>query len=585
MKRLSGAFAGAALLVAAACPAFAQDSKPKPEVEARALCDQAKGKHGKAAIELYDQAIKLDPSCIDAFIGRGGERRYTEPALALADFARADAIKDDFQPAASWYRIVVLLDVYLDRSAAWDEAERLKRRALKGAWSYVGAGTQELLAGHPDKAEEYFDKAGQNDSSIPLTWRFKAMAQYDYGNALARDTAAQAVKANTDDPGTAATMALVSNADDHASAARELDRILSETPKLAWARLAKAMVCVKNSKWEEALAACTAADAAAPGGPATSYLRSFALEGTGKLAEAESALNNAVNWDSNFPEALLRRGDLRLKLHDWSGALRDFEAWQRFAIDPQLQKMLTDKTTLAKNGKEREEGVIVSFNGYCQRARVFIEEGDFDRAEKDIETARTLEEKNERWRRLRIYLYAAKKDFPRMWELVQKMMDDGVEAIVTFFDPRVDGAKIFLALRKEAGFIEGLRKVTIKAARDQYLKAQVLYEAGMAIIEAKQSGFEPLLRESAAEYRKLCDTWKESPEVSGSYYNEACCWSLVGDLDKAFEALDKAIDTGYGKDGNAIVHMEKNDTDLAKMRKDSRWEAIVKKVKEKWAPK
>ena len=123
--------------------------------------------------------------------------------------------------------------------------------------------------------------------------------------------------------------------------------------------------------------------------------------------------------------------------------------------------------------------------------------------------------------------------------------------------------------------------MTVKAPRDQYFKAQAFYEAGMALITDKKSGFEPLLRESAAEYRKLCETWKDSDQVSGSYYNEACCWSLAGDLDKAFEALDKAIDAGYGQDTNEITHMEKNDTDLEKMRKDSRWDPLVKKMKDK----
>jgi Tfp pilus assembly protein PilF len=574
--------AAAALVAAMAAGVVAQDAKPKPEAEAKLLCEQARGKHGKAALEMYNQAIQIDPNCIEAYIGRGGERRHDEPALALADFSRADAIKDEFQPAASWLRIVTLLDAYLDRSAAWDEAERLKRKSQKGAWSFVGGGVQELLAGHPDRAEEYFDKAGQNDDSIPLTVRFKALAQYEYGNALARDTAARAAKEDPDDPGSAATLALTANADDAAAAARELDRILSEKPKLAWAHVAKAKVCVKQSKWDDALAACRAADAAAPGGPETAYLRGLALEGSGKFAEAEAALCFAVAWDANFPDALLKRGDLRVKIRDWAGALRDFEGWQRFATTPQAQKMLSDKIDAAKIGKEREEGIIVSFNGYCGRARVYIEEEDWDRAAKDLDAAKALEEKNERWKNLWVLLYAKKKDYPKMWEKVQEIIDSGVEGIFPFFNPAGDGNKVYLPLRKEALFLDGLRKLTIKAPRDQYFKAQAFYEQGMTIIGEKKSGFEPLLRESAAEYRKLCDTWKDWAEVSGSYYNESCCWSLCNDVDKAFEAMERAIDSGYGKDNGEIAHMEKNDTDLANMRKDARWEALLKKIKAKW---
>lgn len=570
-----------ALALALGGLAFGQDARSKPEAEAKLLCEQAAKKRGKEAVALYEQAIALDANCVEAFVGRGAARRYTEPALALADFAHADAIKDEFQPAASWYRILVLFDVYLDRAGAWDEAERLKRRS-RGAWSFVGGGVQELLAGHGDRAEEYFDKAHQNDDTIPFTLRFKALSQADYGNVLSRDTAAQAVKSDPEDPGSAATLAFAANLDDAASASRELDRILGETPKFAWTLLAKARVCVKQSKWDDALAACRAADALAPAGPETAYLRTLALEGSGKTAEAEAAASQAVAWDANYPEALLRRADLRLKLKDWSGALRDYESWKRFAIDPQMQKMLQDKITLAENGKARDEGVIVSFTGYCDRARIYIEEEDWDRAAKDLEMAKGLEEKNERWRQLWILFHAKKKDYAKMWESVQQVIDNGGNGVMVFFNRGGDGAKVFEALKKETVFLEGLRKVTTKTPRDQYFKAQAFYDQAMAMVADKKSGFEPLLRESAAEYRKLCETYKEAQEVAGSFYNEACCWSLANDVDKAFDALERAIEAGYGKDEGEIPHMEKNDTDLANMRKDGRWEALVKKVKGKY---
>ncbi|MCE9581688.1 MAG: hypothetical protein K8T20_04135 [Planctomycetes bacterium] len=573
--------------LALAVPAFAQDAKPKPDVEARALVDQAKAKHGKAALELYNQAIALDANCIDAYIGRGGERRYDEPALALADFARADAIKDDFQPLASWYRIVTLLDVYLDRSAAWDEAERLKRKSSKGAWAFLGTGVQKLLAGKYDAAEEDFDHVGLADAAIPCAWRFKALAQFEYGNALAKDAVQQAVKQNPDDPGTQATAALIQGSDDPAIAARELDRIFGEKPKFAWAMLAKAKVFAKASKWDETLAAATATDVASPAGAESAYLRGLALLSQYKYEEAESALARAVNWDANFPDALLKRGDARAKRHDWAGAVRDYEAWiVRFGQDEHDKIPVTAKIRDAQVKRDREEGVIVSFKGFCDRARVWIEEEDFDRALKDIETAKGLEEKNERWRRVTMFLWAKKKDWPKLWETAQGLIEAGGEAVVTFKDPNADGAALYKTLTKDPAFLDGLKGLTCKSPRDAYWKAQMYYDAAMPdMIKADAGKAGALLREAAAQFRKLTETWKEANETNGAYYNEACCWALVNEADKAFEALGKAIDSGYGKAPGDITHMEKEDTDFDNVHKDPRWEAIVKKVKEKWGEK
>jgi tetratricopeptide (TPR) repeat protein len=570
-----------------ALPVLAEDSKPKPDVEARALVDQAKGKHGKAALELYNQAIALDANCIDAYIGRGGERRYDEPALALADFARADAIKDDFQPLASWYRIVTLLDVYLDRSAAWDEAERLRRKSSKGAWAFLGTGIQKLLAGKYDMAEEDFDHVGKADADVPYAWRFKALAEFEYGNTLAKDAVQLAVKQEPDDAGTQATAALVQGADDPAMAARELDRIFGEKPKFAWAMLAKAKSFAKASKWDETLAATAAAETASPAGAETAYFRGIALLNQSKYDEAETALARAVNWDANFPDALLKRGDARSKRHDWSGAIRDYEAWVlKFGNDEHEKLPVTAKINEAKSKRDREEGVIVSFDGFLNRARVWIEEDDFDRAMKDIETAKGLDEKNERWRRVTMFYWAKKKEWGKFWEAAQALIDAGGEAAVTIKDPRADGGTLYKTLAKDPAFLDGLKGLVCKVARDAYWKAQIFYDAVMPdVYKADQAKAGPMLRESAAEFQKLVETWKDAPETNGAYYNEACCWALVNEADKAFDALGKAIDNGYGKDPGEINHMEKEDTDFDNIHKDPRWEAIVKKAKEKWGEK
>jgi hypothetical protein len=57
------------------------------------------------------------------------------------------------------------------------------------------------------------------------------------------------------------------------------------------------------------------------------------------------------------------------------------------------------------------------------------------------------------------------------------------------------------------------------------------------------------------------------------FYNLACCYSLDNNPDKAFEALNKAIEFGYvGR------NQYENDADLTKLKSDSRWNTISAKL-------
>lgn len=63
-------------------------------------------------------------------------------------------------------------------------------------------------------------------------------------------------------------------------------------------------------------------------------------------------------------------------------------------------------------------------------------------------------------------------------------------------------------------------------------------------------------------------------QVNGSdYYNMGCCWSLYGNKDKAFDALNKAADHGY----SARRDFE-NDGDLAPLKTDNRWTLLMQKL-------
>ena len=56
-------------------------------------------------------------------------------------------------------------------------------------------------------------------------------------------------------------------------------------------------------------------------------------------------------------------------------------------------------------------------------------------------------------------------------------------------------------------------------------------------------------------------------------YNLACSYALVGQPDKAFDALEHAIEIGY----QDVKHME-NDSDLNSIRSDPRYSAIITKI-------
>lgn len=58
------------------------------------------------------------------------------------------------------------------------------------------------------------------------------------------------------------------------------------------------------------------------------------------------------------------------------------------------------------------------------------------------------------------------------------------------------------------------------------------------------------------------------------YYNQACCYALANEKDKAFISLNKAIEFGL----NSKQQYE-NDTDLQSLKSDSRWQELLVKLK------
>jgi predicted esterase len=78
-----------------------------------------------------------------------------------------------------------------------------------------------------------------------------------------------------------------------------------------------------------------------------------------------------------------------------------------------------------------------------------------------------------------------------------------------------------------------------------------------------------------------------NPKDHGTAYNMACAYSLKNDVDKAFEWMNKAIDWGWGTGEGTLVNttkpishveMTRSDPDLENMRKDPRFDALIKRM-------
>jgi hypothetical protein len=78
---------------------------------------------------------------------------------------------------------------------------------------------------------------------------------------------------------------------------------------------------------------------------------------------------------------------------------------------------------------------------------------------------------------------------------------------------------------------------------------------------------------NAKQYRACADEYaKISPPTSGDAYNQACCLTLAGDRDAAFDRLRAAIDLGFTDLGAMTT-----DADLAALHGDPRWPPAAKR--------
>ena len=79
----------------------------------------------------------------------------------------------------------------------------------------------------------------------------------------------------------------------------------------------------------------------------------------------------------------------------------------------------------------------------------------------------------------------------------------------------------------------------------------------------------------AAKQFALAAAATSGDTAANDYYNAGCCESLAGNIDAAFEMLERAVDAGYSNYRNMS-----SDTDLDKLRGDARLDALLERIAE-----
>jgi len=109
------------------------------------------------ALSSYDAALGLDPSCADAYNGRGDVREEKgEYGLAVTEYTRA--IKADAGYFPGYYnrgRLFIKLELYREAIEDFSAALGLRPDSLEALYHRAIDDFNEFIAMHPDRAEGY----------------------------------------------------------------------------------------------------------------------------------------------------------------------------------------------------------------------------------------------------------------------------------------------------------------------------------------------------------------------------------------------------------------------------------------------
>src|SRR5687767_7827629 len=233
-----------------------------PEGEAIALFNQGQDAHEKgelkAAIDLYEKALKLLPDFPEAELQRGSAyQSLGDLSTAEAAFRKAVALRED------WSLALANLGSLLVRKGKYDEARPILKRAIEvdadNTPAYVATTTLAISTNAPDtELKELYKKIASIAAAaktIPSIWTSKAILE----NALNEKKAAElsAKKALELDPKSVSMLALLGSlavdSGDPSFAANQVAKIETINPAAEGLTYLKVRLLLAEGKSDEAL--------------------------------------------------------------------------------------------------------------------------------------------------------------------------------------------------------------------------------------------------------------------------------------------------------------------------------------------
>ncbi|MBI3096986.1 MAG: tetratricopeptide repeat protein [Planctomycetes bacterium] len=491
---------------------------PKPE--AQAAYEEGKRDSGEAAIAAFTRAVEADPGFFAAWLARAAARRVTgEADLALDDCHHALLLRDS-DPDALLVRGFIAYYYLNDRAmgvADLDRARQIDPLGNQGLPYNFGGALLALEARHYDLALQYASNAIKLDKTHEPAWIVRALAGLGL-RAVKEAERREAEKAASKNPRRPPHPGM---GDPPEEEKPEEDKGLKELAALVDQADSDAQEALKLAK-EDPLAEGVAA---------------AVLAARDKDDEAIAAYKAVTDRVPSFAWAHNRRGDLLRRNDKDDEAIAAYDA--ALAVNPLYADAWTNRGKVHAGKKDYEKAlddyaaaILIDPENpevYVVRGDVFYKIKKYERAMLDWERFATLSPKDSRVKKMAERLNTARRMVARM-ELKLESVAEFIERADKFLEER-----------------------SLQEAEDDYRHA-----IGLILKEPE---------EKRKQYTDLLQT---------AWYNLACACSLGEKIDDALDALGKSIDAGYEN-----FDWMKQDSDLENVRKDPRFQELLKREKPK----
>ena len=236
----------------------------------------------KAALLEFQKSVDADPKDPECWYNLGvaqkGEGKLDD---SLVSFRRAIALKPDFEKAR--YNLGIALQAQGRKQEAQQELTELKglhnfRTNLAQSKTLILEGVEALKRGENERAYEAFDRAAQQNPTLPTAWHFM-------GVALARKG-------------------------EEARALESWNKALELQPDFAKTHASLGLMHARRERFDQAIQEFRMAASADPDDAETHYNLGLALVRAGHTEEGHAEFNEAISLNPNYMDARMQVGNL-----------------------------------------------------------------------------------------------------------------------------------------------------------------------------------------------------------------------------------------------------------------------------------